>query len=156
MIDALLAKGTGPQAMAVIDGLMVFLRGVNLNPGEDPIDMVSIRMFFEHQRINTVRRLPMMAVRDIRQALDAGTGPKVAGDFLVAIAARLTDRVGPKLTELFDELGRLEAEIDADTGRASRTRLAAIRRDTITLHRYLAPQEAALTYLLGTGLGWLT
>ncbi len=140
MIDALLAKGTRPRAMAVIDGLMVFLRGVNLNPGEDPIDMVSIRMFFEHQRINTVRRLPMMAVRDIRQALDAGTGPKVAGDFLVAIAARLTDRVGPKLTELFDELGRLEAEIDADTGRASRTRLAAIRRDTITLHRYLAPQ----------------
>ena len=154
--EALLAKGSRPRSMKLVDALLVILRGVNLNPGEAPVDMVSIRMFIEAERIISVRRLHMMAVDDIRVSLADGTGPKDAGEFLTAIADRLTERASPKLAELKAGLDRLEADIAANTGTARRDRLAAIRRDAITLHRYITPQEQAMSDLQAMQVGWLT
>ena len=38
--DALLAEESRPRVTAFDDGLLISLRGVNLNPGADPEDMV--------------------------------------------------------------------------------------------------------------------
>ena len=42
--DALLTEETRPRATAIDDGVLVALRGINMNPGAEPDDMVSVRL----------------------------------------------------------------------------------------------------------------
>lgn len=46
VIEALLAEETRPRFVPVNDGVLLTLRGVNLNANADPEDMVSIRMLW--------------------------------------------------------------------------------------------------------------
>jgi zinc transporter len=46
-MDALLAEETRPRSFPVGEGLVVILRGVNLDPGADPEDMVSPRLWID-------------------------------------------------------------------------------------------------------------
>ena len=133
VIDALLAKGSRPRSVDINGGLMVLLRGINLNPGEDPVDMVSIRMFVESDRIISVRRNPMMAIQDIWTALDAGSGPTDTAEFLAMTAEQLVERMWPLLTDVEDELDRLEDQMSDPSGRPSRRRLA----DLPIIHAFL-------------------
>ena len=45
--QALLARETRPRVSSIGDGALILLRGVNLNPGAEPEDMVSIRLWVE-------------------------------------------------------------------------------------------------------------
>ena len=156
IVDALLAKGSRPRTTVVNQDLLVFLRGVNLNPGQDPVRMVSTRMYATSNRIISIRRQHTMATDDLQAALKDGAGPTSSGEFLVRVADALTDRMGPKLTELKDELDQLEAEMEKTAYAPYRPRLASIQREAITLRRYLAPQRDALSYLCSTEVEWLS
>ena len=80
IVDSLLAKGSRPRTTVIDKSLLVFLRGINLNPREDPLHMVSMRMYAEEKRVITIRRQHLMAVDDVQEALKSGTGPHDAGD----------------------------------------------------------------------------
>lgn len=136
--------------------LLVFLRGVNLNPDEDPVHMVSMRIYAEEKRIITIRRQHLMAIDDVKDALEQGTGPQDVGDLLVSVAGALTERMRPKLTELKDELDALEEDLEDADYAPARPRLAGIQRETIELRRYLAPQREALSDLCSAEVPWLT
>ncbi len=86
--EALLEEETRPRIMVLDDSLFLTLRGVNLNPGENPEDMISIRLYIDANRIVSVRHRPLMTIRDIRTTLDANKSPKNSGDCLTV----LTDR----------------------------------------------------------------
>ena len=77
-IEALLAEESRPRCLADGAGVLLNLRGVNLNPGADPVDMVSIRIWAEAGRIISVRRRNLKAVRDVRYSLEQGNGPRGA------------------------------------------------------------------------------
>jgi len=49
--DALLTEETRPRATAIVDGLLLALRGINLNPGAEPDDMVSVRLWGDNDRL---------------------------------------------------------------------------------------------------------
>jgi zinc transporter len=49
--ESLLDEETRPRVLHHDSGLLVTLRGVNLNPGAEPEDMVSIRLWMEENRI---------------------------------------------------------------------------------------------------------
>jgi zinc transporter len=153
--DALLAEETRPRSLAIGDGLLVILRGVNLNPGADPEDMISIRMWIDPRRIITTRARRLMAINDLRERLAAGVGPKTTGDFLVQAADRMVGRMGPVIDELNDVVDALEDELVTTESREIRQKLASIRRQAIALRRYLAPQREAMARLQGEGVGWL-
>ena len=114
---ALLAEDTRPRSAPSRNGLLVILRGVNLNPGAEPDDMVSVRVWLEHNRIITTRRRQLQANGAIKAALEAGEGPSGSGeflDFLVEHLApqrdaleRLVRQPDPILTEQ-DNLGLRE------------------------------------------------
>jgi zinc transporter len=147
-VEALLAEETRPRASLLPTGVLVILRGVNLNPGADPEDMVSLRVWASEHRVITMRRRPVMAALDVQEALHAGDGPTTAGALLVALTARLTDRIGPPVQDLDDRLDGLEVEAIEAVGESLRPRLAALRREAILLRRYLAPQRDALLALM--------
>ena len=153
--EALLADETRPRSFARRDGLLVILRGVNLNPGSDPEDMVSIRMWIEAHRVITLRHRRVIAVQEVREALDTGDGPTDAGEFLVEIADRLLTLMAPVLSEVDDQVDALEDQVLEAESFALRAKIGGLRRQTISLRRYLAPQRDAMARLQGERVSWL-
>ena len=106
--QALLAEETRPRSQTMSAGMLVILRGVNLNPGAEPHDMISLRMWFDDRRIITLRSRRAMAAQDVREAITTGKGPRGVGDFLTEIAVRLIDRMAPAVDEVDEAVERLE------------------------------------------------
>ena len=153
--DALLAEETRPRGVAIGDGLLVILRGVNLNPGAEPEDMVSVRVWLEARRIVSVRIRSLLAVQDIRDALDAGHGPRGPSELLSALASGLVQRMGPVLSDLDDEVDGLEDEVLSGPVATSRARIAELRRQAIRLRRFLAPQRDVMNRLATERTSWI-
>jgi zinc transporter len=161
VVDGLLAQSTRPRCDAYEDGVLLILRGVNLNPGAEPEDMVSIRIWIEDNRVITTRQRMVMAANDIRQQLESGKGPLSAGHLVARLAAQLTERMGPVIGELSDELANLEDRLLGDEGgdppdlRAARRQLIDLRRTAIALRRFIAPQREALNRMALLDEDWL-
>jgi zinc transporter len=135
--------------------LLVILRGVNLNPGADPEDMVSVRMWIDAHRVITLRAQRLLAVQDVCESLEAGRGPHAPGEFLPMVAGRLIDRMGPVIEGLDDQIDAVEDQLLQEQNAAMRSSLSGLRRQAIALRRYLAPQRDVLARLSVEQLPWL-
>lgn len=154
-VDALLADETRPRVVFMDNGILMTLRGVNLNPGANPEDMVSLRMWIEPTRIFTVRIRRLMAVNDVREKLTQNIGPKSTIDVLRMLAAGLVQRVNPVLEQMNDEIDELENDMVENPNADIRHRLKDLRRQAIALRRYLAPQREALARLYAEDVAWI-
>lgn len=155
VVDALLDSETRPRCTPLSKGLLVNLRAVNLNPGADPEDMVSLRIWIEARRAIVVRARRIMAIRDLRERIDEGHGPKNAGEFLVGLTDALADRMAGPIRDVDDAIDELEEEMLTGESHELRTRLGLVRRRAIGLHRYLGPQRDVMTRLSLATAAWL-
>jgi zinc transporter len=154
--EALLELGTRPRSILSEKGALIIFRGVNCSPGADPEDMVAIRMFITERRIITMRRNRVNAIQDVHESLTSGNGPKTAGEFFVAIADRITDRIGEVVADIEERTSSLEDAIVSDETDDLRPRLVELRRECIQLRRYIAPQRDMLSRLAHERIAWLT
>lgn len=154
--EALLAEESRPRVTTFDDALLVALRGVNLNPGADPEDMVSLRIWAEKNRIITTRRRKLLSVADICSAIEKGKGPRTSGEFLEEVADRLMSRMGGVIGDLEDKVAELEEAVLTEESHELRPKLASIRRDAIYLRRYMAPQREAISRLQSEKISWLS
>jgi len=155
IVGALLAEESRPRVATFGDGLLIALRGVNLNAGADPEDMVSIRIWIEANRIITTRKRELLSVADIEAQFEVSKGPCNSAEFIVDLIDRLIDRVCDVIDELEDEVAELEARVlDGDNG-SLRYDLATVRRQAIAIRRYLSPQREALSRLAAEKVSWL-
>lgn len=153
--EALLAENTRPRCVQLEKGVMLFLRGINQNPGADPEDMVSIRCWIEQDRIITVRMRRLLSIDDLSQAIDQGNGPATVGDFVVQLAGHLIARMANLITTIDDRVDQLQDQVLEDDNTRLSNDLREIRREIIALRRYLAPQREALTRLTQLRIDWL-
>lgn len=153
--ELLLEEDTRPRIVTSKDGLFLILRGVNCNPGSDPEDMVAVRMCFDENRIITMRQRRVMAIDDIHKAIEAGKGPTSSSDFLVTITERIADRMGDVVSEIDDRVDEVEDSVITAESHELRTILANLRRQCISLRRYIAPQRDVLTRLQSERIAWL-
>ncbi len=156
VLEALTAEDTRPRCFSQGDGLLVTLRGVNLNPKSDPDDMVSIRLWIEANRIITIRFRKVLAINDIIQALSNGNGPTNTGDFLISLADSLAKRMENFLSELDDSVDAFENAILNYENVELRITLSELRRQIIRLKRYLAPQREVMSELQTEKISWIT
>jgi len=154
--DALLAEETRPRAVAMAQGLLVILRGVNLNPGADPEDMVSLRVYVDDTRIITVRLRRLMAVADLTERVKNGQGPRTAGDFLTMVADLLVARMEPVIDSLGQGADRLETQLTSLRPVRARQDLRNLRHTAIVLKRYLTPQRDVMGRLQLEQHDWLS
>jgi zinc transporter len=147
MRDALLAVETRPRAVPTDRGLLLVLRGVNMNPGSDPDDMVSIRVWLEPNRILTSRRRKLLSIQDIRDSIESGSGPTSPGGFVVTLISYLANRIGSVVNDIEDALDGAEEDAVSQEAGAFRSKLSELRRKTASIRRYLAPQRDALDRL---------
>jgi zinc transporter len=155
VVESLLAESTRPRCAPFGAGVMLFLRGVNLNPGADPEDMVSIRLWVAPTRIISVRNRRLLSVNDLRAALERGDGPRTTGEFVAQLAGHLVSRVSSIIADVDEEVDRLQDEVLVSNERMLRTELTRLRREIIALRRYLAPQRDALGRLGHLKPEWL-
>ncbi|MDA8747952.1 zinc transporter ZntB [Litoreibacter sp.] len=150
----LLQTETRPRCDIYHDGLILNLRGVNMNEGQDAYDMVSLRMWITDGLIVSVRFRKIFAVDDLRKEFEAGNGPKDIGAFLVQLTHSLTNRIETTVLRGNDRADNVEeavfehgATADADIGPA--------RREVISLRRYMSPQKDALQKLTNIDVPFL-
>jgi len=154
-LETLLAEETRPRCLTDADWLLVVLRGVNTNPGEDPEDMVAVRIWVDRHRIISARRRRLLSVQDIRAALDAGKGPTDPATFLAGLTSRLADRIGDFVDNIEERLEEAEEQVaDQDSG-LSRLAVAQLRRQVASVRRFLAPQREALDRLVRQAGTWI-
>lgn len=148
VIDALLADGTRPRASSISDGLLVILRGVNLNKGADPDDMIAIRMWLDHHRVITLRQHRFQTVRELRLLVEAGKGPTAPVGVMTFIADGLIDKLWPVVENLRSQIDGVEDHLAGEDIADLDTRgLADVRRQSIRLRRYLSPQRDTIREL---------
>lgn len=151
-MDALLEIETRPRAFAHDGGLIVILRGLNLNVGEDRDDMVSLRAWFSEKLVVTTRVRRIFAAEDLRRTIESQRAPPTPAAFLVALAENLTDRIEENGVALEDRLDDLEEILYLDDQAPDAEGIPELRRATIRLGRFLNPQATALHALLDTRL----
>jgi len=153
--EALMADETRPRCTVHGDGVILILRGVNLNPGAEPEDMISVRLWIEAKRVIGVWLRPLRAVQDLFTAIERGQAPVTPGDLVARLTLRLADRAEPTVASLNERLDRLEEAVIEDTPETARSELASIRQAAIILRRYMFPQRDALTTLEIEDMPWL-
>lgn len=151
----LTADETRPRCTVHGDGVLLILRGVNLTPGSEPEDMVSVRLWLEGRRIIGVWVRPLHAVGDLLDVIGRGLAPASPGEFVSKLVLRVTDRAEPAVATLNEEIDDLEEDILDPATVDSRVVLSDIRRRAIMLRRYMIPQRDALTTLEIEDLPWL-
>lgn len=155
IVDALLEDETRPRMTQINNGVLLILRGVNLNQDARPEDMVSIRLWVDQYRIISVRRRKLKAVWDIDERIKAGKGPRDAGHFICMLVARLFDRMEPVLSDLDELTDNVEEKILENADTALRGTIVNIRKQAIVYRRYMAPQRDAIGQLRMADLDWL-
>lgn len=155
-LQALLAEDARPRLLRRPAGIVVVMRGVNLNAGADPEDMISVRIWCDAQRLITLRTPHLKTIQSVRDQIEAGTGPCSPAEALVDIAAGLTDRVSPVLERIDEETGELEDRVSTRPVEHLRTGIAELKRRVISIRRYLAPQREALLMLAAEPAAWMT
>lgn len=155
IVESLVMEETRPRSLLHKNGMLLILRGVNMNPGEDPEDMVAIRLWLDADRIITMRHRRVMAIEDLRKAVETGDGPKSTGAFLEELSDGLVTRMGTVISDIDDLVDALEDEILTEQSRQLRQKVSGIRRTAIGMRRYLAPQRDVMARLYNEKTEWL-
>jgi zinc transporter len=150
---ALCQAETRPRCERFEDGLILNLRGVNLNPGADPEDMVSLRLWVTQSAIVSARKRKVWAADTIRQAANAGKGPISIGHFLSELAHGLTARIETVSLALEEQADELE-DIGSERGHLASGTLSKLRQVVIKMRRFINPQREAIAALASLE-GWL-
>jgi len=146
-VNSLLAGETRPRVTTLETGIVANLRGVNLNEGAEPEDMVSMRIWVEPRRIITTRRRRLVAAQDIRSEIINGRKIDGPAALIVRICARLTERTEPFVAEIEENVDALEERILGGESSEIRGQLGEVRQTAVHFRRFIAPQREALLRL---------
>lgn len=154
--NLLLEENTRPRLLALPEQeLLLFLRGLNLNPGAEPEDMVSVRIFADAQRAISLRLRPLRATEALIEDLLAGRGPKTSAELILRLAHYLTDKIEWLISDLSEQIDEQEELADAeDSGTLDHAELLQMRRRAASLRRFLAPQRDIYGQLTASNQAW--
>ncbi|WP_372884886.1 zinc transporter ZntB [Shimia sp.] len=152
--QALLQSETRPRCDRLDQGLVLNLRGVNLNPGASPEDMVSLRLWVTEDCIVSARLRKVWAADELRRAAEAGRAPASVGLFLHELVQGLTRRIEAVSLELDEETDGFE-DIDPATQALPGPELNQLRQTVTKMRRFVNPQREALGDLTRSQMGFL-
>jgi zinc transporter len=155
---ALMAEDTRPRYTEIDGTGLLFLRGVNLNDGAEPEDMISLRLSIDRQTVITVGLRRLQTVDAMMADFEHGHVPDGPGDFLETLVQNLRARAEPVLDELEEIIAQHELDALRDAGVPkveTRNAFTDARQDAVMLRRYLVPQAEALRSILRHRPAWM-
>lgn len=156
-VEALLSDETRPRAYRPRHeaSLLVILRGVNNEPGADPDDLVSIRIWVEKHRVLSFSSRPLAPVADVLGMLGSEYAPTNAAEILAGLATAMVARMEPAIDGLRDQLDVIEERQD-DGRNIDPSDLLQIRRRGAALRRFLGPQKDVFVTVNALHLPWIS
>jgi len=145
--SALLDEESRPRILQTAKGVLLILRGVNLNPGSEVEDMISVRLWLERNRVVTSSRRPLKSLDAIKKAADMGKGPGTPAGFALELIDRLSEYVSEVIEDIENHLLAAEEEVNDAGAILKNSPFSQVRRKTARIRRYLAPQRDALERL---------
>jgi zinc transporter len=146
-IDSLTRLESRPRTMLHEEGILTILRVINLNPGEAPNDMVSLRIWIEADRVISLRQKKVLSTQDIRVDLENEKGPKNTSEIITGIIERVSDRIADYVDNVESKIEALEDALGSESLVSLRTSVAKLKRETAMVRRFLAPQRESLENL---------
>ena len=143
IIDAMLEEDTRPRFQRLKDGFVLLLRGVNLNEGAQPEDMMSLRILYYKETVYTFRKHHFKAVAHIRDDLQNQQGPESLNDFLVHLVEQLNQKIEDVIDDIELNVEQMETE-GFDNTAEQQKKLTVMHRRLLRLNRFIRPQLAAL------------
>jgi len=153
---ALTAEETRPRCTPHGGGAILVLRGVNLNLGAEPEDMVSLRLWVEGGQVVSCGVRPLNALQDVAGMVRGGRAPRSPAEMVAAFSLRIADRAEPVVAELNEKLDEVSDRLEGETLSETRRELDDIRQVATALRRYMFPQRDALTTFEVEGFDWVS
>ena len=123
-------------------GVLIILRGVNLNEGARPEDMISIRIWLQSNLMITLHRRPLRSTRALAERAPDRDDIRTPGELFSELVGELSNRIVKTDDDLAKRLKSIEEQFDSGTGLDHE--LGEIRRTAAGLKRYLGPQKDTL------------
>jgi len=151
--ESLLRLDTRPRAIVTTNYIILLLRGVNTNPGADPEDMVSLRLYIEENRVISLRQRKLFSAQDARQDIESGRGAHNIAELVLSLIEKMTDRVESFVVDLDEKMEIVEDAIQQKAA-ISRGDITILRRQAATVKRFMSPQRDALEALQRQASQW--
>jgi zinc transporter len=145
-VEKLLAGETRPNTQTFNNGLLIILRGVNLNSGQAVEDMISVRIWIDQNRIITCRQRELQSMHSLENRISEGEGPATPGELVSLLTGELAGRIRQVVLDMEDALTGFEAE-ELQQDASAESVYSALRRRIAVLRRHLNPQRDALLRL---------
>lgn len=141
IIEAMLTDDTRPRfEMYSEECFLINLRGINLNDGADPDDMLSVRMLWYKGALISTRKISSRAIALVVSKLEQGTGPTTLSGLVTAISNGINQIIA-------DFIAPIEEEIDA-SDEPNIDEMQKLVSRLLHLNRYLKPQRYVFEDLL--------
>lgn len=145
-------KETRPRSVLLTEGVFLSLRGVNMKPGEEPDDMVSLRLWLTPKGLITSAHSPVQAVRDLHNLLNISPNGSYTPELcFVTLVEKLLSHIEEENYELDSMLDSTEDTMNTSTIDDAREILSETRQRIVNFRRYLLPQREALYKLAHEG-----
>ncbi len=156
IIDALFAEEARPRIIEFENGLLVILRGVNLDAESEVEDLASIRLWIDESRIISIQKRNFSAIFNVAKKIDQGKKIKNAPEFLYNLIYENLLLLAPLINNLNDRIDLIEDEMANNNYSDSlRESVSSIRKKVTIFKRYLLPQKDVLSHLKSHDNEWI-
>lgn len=152
---AIFDQDARPRMLQLDNGVLIILRGINHNQGDEPEDMIGVRLWITEKRIISLRYRKSKAVMFVSDSLDQKRGPKTIGGILTAISANLFNFIENSIDQLNEKMDLVESRIVDEPDRQLRQDISYIRKSAILFRRHISPQKEVTQQLRYAELAWL-
>ena len=155
LVNSLLKNEVRPRFSELSDGqALLVIRAINVNTGDRPEDMVSIRIWSDGNRLISLRNQPLMAAQEIRTSLEQGNGPDNVASFLQKLHKLIDGRIENLVYKLNNQLEELEDDYQ-DQGQINDEAVNEMSSVAMKLKRHLAAQRDSMTRMRESNMQWL-
>ncbi|MFD2167634.1 CorA family divalent cation transporter [Thalassotalea euphylliae] len=142
IIESLLASDTRPRFQRLEgDAFLLIVRGVNLNKGKQPDDMLTVRMLYTGDRLITCNSQTSRAIEATSASLARGKGPCDLPQLVIELLTQLHLRIDSFLDPIEEFI---DAQDKDKFDPADALELNDMLRKLLKLNRFLKPQAHAL------------
>ncbi|NVJ48951.1 MAG: hypothetical protein HWE13_01555 [Gammaproteobacteria bacterium] len=133
--------------------VLLFIRGINLNPDSEPQNMVSLRIFFDGKRLVCFRNRKLQAISFMREQLVASQMP--IDDLFARLLNEVVVRIEQQIISLANTLDNIE-ELSEQNQNIDVDGVESTRKIAAKLWRYIAPQQDVFRKLAQSNAPWIT
>ncbi|AIY66683.1 zinc transporter ZntB [Pseudoalteromonas piratica] len=145
IIESLLATDTRPRFQQIDKHrFFLILRGVNLNPGKEPDDMLTVRLLYTPERVVTCSLQRLRAIEAVSTQMQTGKGPET----LEYLVLEILNQLNSKIESVIEPIEQFIDSQDNDSFNSNEiAEISVQNRKLLRLNRFLKPQVYALASL---------